>query len=117
MPTATTVLFPPPIRGAIADAVGKVTRTFQQWLFTLQNQSQLKLVDTSAGDYSEALPPAGLNATTGQSNQNQRLTYKKVSSDGHTFSLTGAPEGTQTLTGQWSKVTLQSNGTSWYVVA
>src|SRR5256885_6629511 len=105
MPTTSTTLFPPTFRGKL-----------EKWLLSLQNLSQLKLVDTTAGNYSEALPPAGLNSSTGQSNQNQRLTYKKTSADGNTFSLTGAPEGTQTLTAQWSKVTLQSNGTSWYVV-
>jgi hypothetical protein len=116
MPTATTALFPPPIRGAIADTLGKVTRTFQQWLFTLQNQSQLKLVDTSAGDYSEDLPAAGLNATTGQSNQNQELIYKKISADGHTFTLTGSNDGPLTLTAVNASMRLRSNGTSWYKV-
>lgn len=110
MPTTTTTLFPPPLRGA------NIPETIQKWLLTMQALLQLKLVDTTAGNYSEALPPAGVNSTTGQSNQNQELVYKKISADGNTFTLTGAPEGAQTLTAQWSKVRLKSNGTSWYVV-
>lgn len=116
MPTTTTTLFPPPLRGEILDAVGKVARTFQQWLFSLQNRQQLKLVDTSAGNYAEALPAAGVNPATGQSNQDQELVYKKTSADGNTFTLTGAADGAQTLTAQFAKVRVRSNGTSWYVV-
>jgi len=116
MATKTTQLFNPPLREKLVDEAGKITRPLQKWLFTLQNQAQLKLIDTSAGNYAEALPPAGLNSTTGQSNQNQELIYKKISADGNTFTLTGAPEGPQTLTAQYSKVRLKSDGTSWYVV-
>lgn len=116
MPTTTTKLFDPPLRDSILDAAGRLGRPLQSWLFSLQSLLQLKLVDTTAGNYSEALPAAGLNSATGQSNQNQELVYKKISADGNTFSLTGAPEGTQALTAQWSKVRLKSNGTNWYVV-
>lgn len=116
MATTTTTLFPPPLRGEILDAVGKVARTFQQWLFSLQNRQQLKLVDTTSGSYAEALPAAGVNPATGQSNQDQELVYKKVSADGNTFTLTGAWDGPQTLVAQRDKVRLRSNGTNWYVV-
>lgn len=116
MPTTSTSLFPPPLRDTILDAVGRVARPFQAWLFALQNRQQLKLVDTSTGSYSEALPSAGLNPATGQSNQDQELVYKKTSADGNTFTLTGAVDGAQTLTAQFAKVRLRSNGTSWYVV-
>jgi hypothetical protein len=116
MPTKTTALIPPPLRNKILDAAGRLERTLQNWLFSLQNHQPLKLVDTSGGNYSEALPPAGLNSSTGQSNQNQELVYKKVSADGNTFTLTGALEGPQTLIAQWSKLRVKSNGTSWYVV-
>jgi hypothetical protein len=121
--TTTTTLYDPPLRQPIIDVHGSgtITKPLQQWLFSVQKLSQLKLVDTSAGSYSELLPPAGLNATTGQSNQNQRLTYKKISADGNTFTLNGSdagplPEGAQTLTAQYSMLTVQSDGTSWHKV-
>lgn len=121
MPTTTTVLFPPPLRDKLIDGFGKITRSIQNWLLSLQNQMQLKLVDTTAGNYAEATPPAGQNSATGQSNQNQEIVYKKISADGHTFTLNASasgplPEGAQTLTAQWSKFRIKSNGTNWYVV-
>jgi hypothetical protein len=57
-----------------------------------------------------------LNATTGQSNQNQELIYKKISADGHTFTLNGSNDGPLTLTAQNASMRLKSNGTSWYKV-
>lgn len=110
MPTTTTALFDPVLRGSsLSDPV-------QKYLFTLQNRLLLKIVDTSAGGYSEALPPAGLNSATGQSNQNQEIVYKKSSADGNTFQVTGAVEGTQSLTTQYSKVRFKSDGTNWWIV-
>jgi len=115
MPTTQTQLFPPPLRGAqVSDSLGR-------FLQTLQNLLPLRNVDTSAGDYGEAPPPPGLNATTGQSNQNQELIYKKTSSDGHTFTLTGTadaplPEGPLTLTTQYDLFRIKSDGTTWWKV-
>lgn len=105
MPTTTTTTIPPTFRGKLTN-----------WLLSLGNQSQLKLVDTTAGNYAEALPPAGLNGSTGQSSQNQELIYKKVSADGHTFTLNGASDGPLTLTAQNAFLRVKSNGTSWYKV-
>ena len=121
MPTTTTVLHDPPLREKIADAAGRLARSLTYWLFSLQKQHQLKLVDTSGGNYAETTPPAGLNSATGQSNQNQEIVYKKISADANTFTLNGStqgplPEGAQTLTAQWSKLRIKSNGTNWYVV-
>ncbi len=85
-------------------------------MLTLDTAQPLNLVDTSHGSFSAALPPPGANQSTGQSNQGQELIYKKVSADGNTFTLTGAAEGPQTLTAQYSSVRLQSDGTNWWVV-
>lgn len=116
MATTQTVLFPPPLRALIAAAAGTLSDAFRKWFLTLQNLHPLNLVDTSGGSYSEATPPAGLNSTTGQSNQNQEIVYKKTSSDGNTFTLTGVADGSQTLTAQYSKVRIKSDGTQWWVV-
>jgi hypothetical protein len=121
MPTATTALQDPPLRDKIADAVGRLTRSLASWLFVVQNQQQLKLVDTTAGNYAEATSSAGLNTATGRSNQNQEIVFKKISADGNTFTLNASangplPEGPLTLTAQWAKLRIKSNGTSWYVV-
>ena len=116
MPTTTTKLFDPPLRDKLLDAVGRLARPVQNWLFSVQAMTQIKTVDTSAGSYSEALPPAGSNSATGQSNQNQDLVYKKISADANTFTLTGAQEGAQTLSAQYAKVRLRSDGTKWWVV-
>lgn len=110
MPTTQTVLFPPPLRGA------NLTQQLQQWLFTIQNLLPLRLVDTSAGSYSEAVPPAGVNSTTGQSNQNQSILYIKISADANPFTLTGCANGGQALTAQWSALLIKSDGTRWYAV-
>lgn len=116
MPTQQIQLFPPPTRAAVVDEKGFLGIPFRQWLFTLQNLLPLRLVNTSGGPYAEALPPAGLDQTTGQSNQNQEIIYKKISADLNIFTLTGAAEGPQTLTKQYAAIRLKSDGTSWWVV-
>ena len=110
MPTTQSVLFPPPVRGTA------LSQSEQKYLATLQYVSPLRLGDTSAGPYSEALPPAGLNTTTGQSNQNQEIVYKKISADGSAWTVTGGAEGPQTLTKQYSWIRFKSDGTEWWVV-
>lgn len=116
MATTQTTLFPPPLRDVIASIAGRLSQSFQQWFLSVQSLHPLRLVDTTAGPYSEAVPPAGLNSTTGQSNQNQEIVYKKTSADGNTFTLTGVADGSQTLTAQYSKVRIKSDGTQWWVV-
>jgi hypothetical protein len=110
MPTTQTQLFPPPMRGTA------LSQSDQLYLASLQYLLPLRLVDTTAGPYSEALPPAGVNASTGQSNQNQELIYKKTSADVNVFTLTGAAEGPQTLTVQYSMIRLKSDATNWWIV-
>jgi hypothetical protein len=108
MPTTQTVVVPPPIRGL------NLPQTLINWLFTLQNLHPLNEVDTSQGQYSEEVPPAGLNSTTGTSNQNQEITFVKVSGDGNTYTLNGAEGGPLTLAvkGQFFKI--KSDGTLWW---
>jgi hypothetical protein len=93
----------------------------QFWELETQGVTPLRLIDTSAGSYGENPPNAGLNDSTGQTNQNQEITYKKISSDGNTFTLTGVggnlPEGPLTLTTQWQSFKIKSNGTDWYRTA
>lgn len=74
----------------------------------------LLIVDTSAGPYAESLPPAGLNSTTGQSNQNQEITYIKSSADANVFTLNGAQGGPYTLTARYSLMKFKSDGTVWW---
>lgn len=110
MPTTKTVLFPPPLRAA------NTIQDIQNWLFSIQNLMPLALVDTSGGSYSEAVPPAGLNISTGQSNQNQQILYIKTSADANVFTLTGCANGSQTLTAAFSAVLIKSDGTNWWGV-
>lgn len=86
----------------------------QQWLRMVQNLHPLEEVDTTTGPYSEPLPPAGLlGSNTGATNQNMERTYKKVSVDGNTFTLTGSADGVLTLTAPGSFLKVKSNGTVW----
>lgn len=99
MPTTQTTLFPPTAN--------------QKYLLTLQMLLPLRLADTSGGSYAEALPPAGLNSTTGQSNQNQELTYIKDSADANTFTITGALGGSVVLATRYAVARFKSDGTNW----
>lgn len=115
MPTTQTVLFPPPTRDTT------LSKPEQWYLLTLQMLLPLRIVDTTAGSYGEAPPAPGLNATTGQSNQNQEIIYKKTSADGNTFTLTGTasaplPEGPLALTAQYAFFRIKSDGTNWWKV-
>lgn len=107
MPTTQTVLFPPPVRGTA------LSKQEQLYLATLQYLLPLREVDTSAGPYTEALPPAGLDSSTGQSNQNQEITFVKVSADGNPFTLTGAANGPFVLTVQYGFAKFKSDGSRW----
>lgn len=110
MSTTQSQLFPPPVRGS------NLSKQEQLYLATLQYQLPRVDVDTTAGPETIALPPAGLNSSTGQSNQNQELIYCKTSSDGNTVTITGAASGTVTLTMQWQTARFKSNGTNWVKV-
>lgn len=118
MSVKQTQLFVPPTRAKALAQDGTLAKPYQQYLFTLQYLLPLILVDTTSGNVVIALPPAGLNATTGQSNQNMEITYRKTSVDGNTATITGSPDGNQVLnanTGANSVVKLKSDGTSWWV--
>lgn len=111
-----TTLFPPPIRDA------SISDPLRKYLFSLQQLHPLVEVDTSGGNVSLALPNAGLTSSqTGQSNQNQEITYVKSSSDANTVTITGGFGGNQVLTAQTpnagSLVRFKSDATSWYVIA
>lgn len=109
MPTTQTTLFPPPVRDST------LSESERKYLFSLQNLFPLRLADTSSGSYSEALPNAGLdNSQTGQSNQNQEITYVKSSADSNTFTITGAKGGPYTLTKQNQSLKFKSDGASWW---
>ena len=109
----TTILYPPPLRGS------KLSVPEQHYLLTLQNHLPLIEVDTSAGNSTAAPPPAGLNASTGQSNQNQELVYKKVSADANSFTLSGTdlPEGPIVLSVKYDYLKIKSNGTVWWLTS
>lgn len=99
----------PPLRG------DQNTQPLQYWFLGVQNHHPLKVIDTSAGSYTEAAPSPGVDAA-GQTNQNVEITYKKSSADGNTFTLTGVADGPQTLTAQYSHFKIKSDGTDWWVV-
>lgn len=111
MPTTQTIFPPIPQRVAqqISDALLK-------WLISVQMQLPLREVDTTAAPYAEAAPPAGLNSTTGQSNQNQEIIYVKTSADGNVFTLNGVQGGPYTLVAQYQRIRIKSDGTSWWRV-
>jgi hypothetical protein len=89
------------------------------WNFKVQNLAPLIEVDTSGGNETQSPPSAGVNASTGQTNQNQEITYVKISPDANVFSLQGPnlPFGPYTLAAQSQSFKIKSNGTVWYKVA
>lgn len=109
-----TTLFPPALRDS------QLSKAEQKYLFTLQRLLMLVAIDTSSGNQVIALPPAGLNSTTGESNQNQEITYVKTSADVNTATITGGIGGNQVLTaaspGAGSCVRFKSDGTHWYAI-
>lgn len=114
-PTTQTQLFPPPTDSTAVDEKRRFALPARQWLFSIQNLLPLITVDTSGGNFAQDTPPAGLSGSTGQSNQNMEITYKKVSADGNTFTLNGVSDGVQTLTAQNAFFKIKSDGTSWWV--
>ena len=93
-----------------------VSPPMQYWELETQQAHPLNKVDTSAGSFSTAPPAAGLNSSTGQTNQNQEITYVKVSSDANMFTLAGTnlPLGPYTLTAQGQALKIKSDGVDWW---
>ena len=115
MPTTQTVA-PNPPWGADEQIIS--ISPLGQYILLIASLNPLRLVNTSGGNYSESVPPPGNNNTTGLSNQNQEITYKKITSDGNTFTLLASstfPEGPLTLTAQNSHFKIKSDGNKWYV--
>ena len=114
MSTTQTVLFAPPTRSNAVDDKGFLAIPLRQWLFTLQYLLPLVTVDTTDDDISQAAPPAGLNSSTGQSNQNMEITYVKSSADANTFTLTGVEGGDIVISAQFAFFKIKSDGTNWW---
>ena len=109
MPTTQTTLPPPPHRFSNLSVPDKF------WQLKLQSAAPMREVDTSSGAYTEAPPAAGVNTSTGQTNQGQEITYTKISADANVFTLAGAnlPQGPYTLTTEGQFFKIKSNGTVW----
>ena len=114
MSVTQTQLFPPPNQSKAVEEDGFFTRTQQAWNFTLQNLLPLVVVDTTAGNEVIDAPPAGLNSSTGQSNQNMEITYVKSSVDGNTVTVNGVEGGPYVLATQYEFLKIKSDGTSWW---
>jgi hypothetical protein len=112
MPTTQVLPIPPTTRGS------NLSDTDHMYLLTIQGLAPLYKVDTSEGSYSEELPPAGLNQSTGQSAQCKEIVYRKVSQDSNTFTLLGSEDGPLTLTapGPGAVLRLKSDATGWWAV-
>lgn len=110
MPTIQTIRRLPPTRHA------NLTPAMNYWELETQGANPLRTVDTSKGSYSEVAPPAGLNESTGQTNQNQEITYIKTSADAHTFTLGGVEGGPFMLKDYQDVIRIKSDGTSWWPV-
>jgi hypothetical protein len=101
----------PPLRATTIEKV------IQQWLLAVGQRLPLREADTSGGPYSEALPPAGLSSgATGETNQNQEISFVKTSADGNNFTITGAASGTVVLAAQYDHARFKSDGQFWYRV-
>jgi hypothetical protein len=102
----------PPLRDTSLDKV------IQAWLQAIGQRLPLITADTSGGNISDALPPAGLSSTaTGETNQNMQISFVKTSTDGNTFTITGAASGNVILSAQFDHATFKSDGTNWYRIA
>lgn len=101
--SSKTVLFAPPLRNS------QVPETLQKWFLTLQNLHPMIEVDTTSGAMTETLPPAGLNAATGQSNQNAEYTF--VASGPNALTIEGATGGNIVIMNGVAR--FKSNGVIW----
>lgn len=109
MSTTQTQLPQPTTRGS------NLSKIDYLWLLLVQLANPLVTVDTSAGNISEAAPAAGVS-TSGQTAQNQEITYVKTSSDGNSFTLTGVEGGSIVISAQYAYFKIKSDGTNWYRV-
>ena len=114
MSAIQTTLFPPPNQSRAVDEKGFFTESQQQWQFTLQRRAPLVEVDTTTGNLVQSVPAAGLDSSTGQSNQNQEITYVKVSADGNSFTLNGVASGAIVISAQYAFFKIKSDGSHWY---
>ncbi len=105
-----SILYPPPLRGT------KMSVPEQHYMLSLQHLLPLYIIDTTAGNLVLALPPAGLNSSTGQSNQNQEISYIKRSTDANTATIEGAQFGAVVLFAQGDKARFKSDGTVWWPI-
>jgi hypothetical protein len=114
VPTVQTIRRLPPSRNS------DLPKPMLHWELETQQAHPLRLVDASAGDVAEITPPAGLNQTTGQTNQNQEITY--VLKTAGKFTLSGnqadgtnnLPLGPYTIAGEGSVLKIKSDGTNWW---
>lgn len=113
MPTTQTIRRLPPTRHA------KLPDEMVYWELETQGHHPMRTVDTSKGAYTEAPPEAGLNQSTGQTNQNAEISFVKTSSDAHVFTLAGPnlPLGPYMLTVRGDHIKIKSDGTDWWKVA
>lgn len=117
MSTTQTELFEPPAQSLAVDESRRLAPPLRQWLFSVQNLLPLVVIDTAAGSFAETVPPAGLNSTTGQSNQNMEITYVKSSADANSFTLHGVEGGDIVISAQYAKFKVKSDGTNWWRTA
>ena len=103
MSSTKTTLFAPPLRNS------NLQEPIQKWLLSLQNLHPMIEVDTSKSAVTETLPPAGLNAATGQSNQNAEYTF--VASGAHPVTIIGGSGGNVVITNGVAR--FKSNGALW----
>jgi|ERR1035438_6407184 hypothetical protein len=110
MSTTQTIRRQVPLRHA------KLTGPMQFWEMETQQAHPMQEIDTSKGAETMSPPAAGLDSSTGQTNQNQEITYIKTSADTNVFTLQGAnlPGGPYTLTAQYQTFKIKSNGAVWY---
>lgn len=117
MPVTQTQLFEPPAQSLAVDENRRLAPPLRQWLFSVQNLLPLVVIDTTSGNIVEGVPPAGLNSTTGQSNQNMEITFVKSSADANSFTLNGVQGGAIVISAQYATFKIKSDGTSWWRTA
>jgi hypothetical protein len=112
MPVIQTQLVPFTVRDS------NMSQTDSRYLLTLQAANPFMAVDTSAGSEEYQLPPAGTQASTGQSYQNVELVFRKVSTDSNAFTILGSADGPLILStpGPSAVIRVKSNGTQWFQV-
>lgn len=112
MSTTQTQLPQPTRRGS------SLSDTDYNWLLLVQSLLPLVVVDTTDGDVVIPLPDPGVEAS-GQTAQNMEITYRKISLDANTVTITGSADGPVVLTAgdgsAASRVKFKSDATSWWI--